>query len=545
MTVTPGTKESYIGAFLENIIYGFYVSTFVECCAILRRKQLQTLNVRKYLTATTVLMAILITTRCVIDTVRCIIALGESHFSRTRNAAEDAEQLHTVDNPGLEFGSPNTTIDIVTNTCLFLLTAVADAFVIFRTFIVWYKSWLVIALPSLLFLANLGISTWSIVGLIKFDPEDGSLFQNALFKTTIAFLSLTLCINIICTGLISFRIFHIQRRVLKLGTSRLSRLDAMKVIPIIVESASMYTLLLVGIIISLSFNSYVNYLLIDCTPPTIGLVFSYIIIRVSRGTAYGDSTDNEATGMGQTDNQTLEFNHSPNRFSRPGTDRIELDVREERVLSSTPDVLVFMGSRKLAAAEEALAKFAADIHPSSAVVPVQLDITDDGSVKAAHDFIAETLKAKGISGLDVLTNNAGTVGPGFKETYAVNVFGTVTVTTAMRSLMRDGGAILNITSLLGSIAVYTKKPGPPGPLYTAYGTSKTAVNALTVHWALEEQRNGSGIRVACIEPGFNATSMTQYNGMSPTDGCKIIVKTALEKDGRTAVFFNKDTDLEW
>ncbi|KAJ7087447.1 hypothetical protein C8R44DRAFT_900610 [Mycena epipterygia] len=416
-----------------TVFRGFYLSTFVECCAILRRKQLQTLNVRKYLTATTVLMVILITTRCVIDTVRCIIAL-----------AEDAEQLHTVDNPGLEFGSPNTTIDIVTNTCLVLLTAVADAFVIFRTFIVWYKSWVVITLPSMLFLANLGVSTWSIVGIIKFDPEDRSLFENAVFKATIAFLSLTLCINIICTGLISFRIFHIQRRVLKLGTSRRSRLDAMKVIPIIVES---------GIIISLSFNSYVNYLLIDC-----GLVFSYIIIRVSRGTAYGDSTGSEATGIGQTDNQTLEA---------------RLHRRHSQV------------------------------------------------------------------------QGAGTVGPGFKETYAVNVFGTVAVTTAMRPLMRDGGAILNITSLLGSIVVYTKKPGPPGPLYTAYGTSKTAVNALTVHWALEEERKGSGIRVVCIEPGFNATSMTQYNGMSPADGCKIIVKTALEKDGRTAVFFNKDTDLEW
>lgn len=160
-------------------------------------------------------------------------------------------------------------------------------------------------------------------------------------------------------------------------------------------------------------------------------------------------------------------------------------------------------------------------------------------------------------------SSAGTVGPGFKEAYAVNVFGTLAVTTAMRPLMRDGGAILNITSLLGSIAIYTKKPAPPGPLYTAYGTSKTAVNVLTVHWALEEERKGSGIRVVCIEPGasihepfwvfkvvnsypgFNATSMTQYNGLSPADGCKIIVKTALEKDGRTAVFFNKDADLEW
>jgi len=33
--------------------------------------------------------------------------------------------------------------------------------------------------------------------------------------------------------------------------------------------------------------------------------------------------------------------------------------------------------------------------------------------------------------------------------------------------------------------------------------------------------------------------------MSPTEGCKIIVETALEKDGKTGVFFDKDSELEW
>jgi NAD(P)-dependent dehydrogenase (short-subunit alcohol dehydrogenase family) len=39
-------------------------------------------------------------------------------------------------------------------------------------------------------------------------------------------------------------------------------------------------------------------------------------------------------------------------------------------------------------------------------VPVQLDITDEISIKNAHTFIAETLKARNISGLDVLINKS-------------------------------------------------------------------------------------------------------------------------------------------
>ncbi|KAJ7130885.1 hypothetical protein C8R46DRAFT_1015792 [Mycena filopes] len=209
-------------------------------------------------------------------------------------------------------------------------------------------------------------------------------------------------------------------------------------------------------------------------------------------------------------------------------------------LAMTPDVIVFMGSRKLAAAEEALSKFAPDIHASSSVVSVQLDITDNASIAVAHTFVAEHIQQKGAQGLDVLINNAAIGVIGFQETYNTNVFGTVAVTDAFRPLLRlsGAGAIINISSRLGSISAFTKKPAPRG-IFHAYNSSKAALNSLTVQWALEEEQQGSGVRVVAIDPGFNATNINQYAGsMSPADGCKIIVRTALEREGRTAVFFN-------
>ncbi|KAJ7118509.1 hypothetical protein C8R43DRAFT_1241862 [Mycena crocata] len=214
-------------------------------------------------------------------------------------------------------------------------------------------------------------------------------------------------------------------------------------------------------------------------------------------------------------------------------------------LSATPGVLVFMGSRKLAAAQEAIAKFAADVHPSSSVVPVQLDITDDNSIKAAHSFIADFLKKKEIPALDVLVNNAAILVGSFEEIYKTNVLGTAALTEAILPLLAKGSAILNISSDLGSIASYTPDAGRP--LYIPYASSKSALNALTVLWARQQEQNGTGIRVVSICPGLNATAATGYTsaGMSPADGCKVIVKAALEKEGRTGVFFNKDGDLAW
>ncbi|KAJ7435901.1 hypothetical protein B0H11DRAFT_2256688 [Mycena galericulata] len=65
---------------------------------------------------------------------------------------------------------------------------------------------------------------------------------------------------------------------------------SINIISILVESATMYTLFLAGALISDGLNSYVSYIMVDCIPPTIGLVFSYIIIRVSRGTSYGEDS---------------------------------------------------------------------------------------------------------------------------------------------------------------------------------------------------------------------------------------------------------------
>ena len=134
-----------------------------------------------------------------------------------------------------------------------------------------------------------------------------------------------------------------------------------------------------------------------------------------------------------------------------------------------------------------------------------LDVDDDASVSSA---VAEVEAGHGA--IDVLVNNAGVGYEGPVETIDIdnaralmetNLWGAVRTMRAVLPAMRAraSGVIVNVTSVAGRV---------PGTAYNGwYGASKHALNALSE--ALVMELDGFGVRVACIEPGFFATEITQ------------------------------------
>jgi NAD(P)-dependent dehydrogenase (short-subunit alcohol dehydrogenase family) len=132
---------------------------------------------------------------------------------------------------------------------------------------------------------------------------------------------------------------------------------------------------------------------------------------------------------------------------------------------------------------------------------VQLDVTDDSSVKNAVDHIISEAGR-----IDVLVNNAG-YGLGgaledlsmeeIKSQYETNLFGLIRVTQAVLPTMRKqrSGRILNLSSGAGIF-------GYPGG--SAYVSTKFAVEGLSESIAYELEP--FGIKVILIEPGFIRTN---------------------------------------
>lgn len=192
---------------------------------------------------------------------------------------------------------------------------------------------------------------------------------------------------------------------------------------------------------------------------------------------------------------------------------------------------------------------------------VKLDITSPADREAARTEIAER---HGV--LDILINNAavwlespsGSEPPPnrtgslpteiLERTFATNFFAPVALTQALLPLIRrsSAGRIVNVSSILASLTLHSD---PGSANYDvkafAYGASKTALNAFTVH--LAHELRDSAIKVNCIHPGWLRTEMGGADArLDLAEGSRPIVRLAcLPADGPTGRFVFDEAQLPW
>jgi NAD(P)-dependent dehydrogenase (short-subunit alcohol dehydrogenase family) len=188
------------------------------------------------------------------------------------------------------------------------------------------------------------------------------------------------------------------------------------------------------------------------------------------------------------------------------------------------------------------------------VESIALDVTDSNSISVA---VKEIEKNHGR--LDILVNNAGVLFDDvqkkpseqsldvWRKTFDTNVFGVVETTAAFLPLLKksDAGRIVNVSSILGSIALHLD---PNSAIYDfkvpAYNVSKTAVNPWTAQLAYELR--DTRIKVNTIHPGSVKTDMNAQGALDVETGAKSTVAMALiGNDGPTGSFSHLGQALPW
>jgi 3-oxoacyl-[acyl-carrier protein] reductase len=126
---------------------------------------------------------------------------------------------------------------------------------------------------------------------------------------------------------------------------------------------------------------------------------------------------------------------------------------------------------------------------------IQCDVTQPGQVESMMMEIGDKR-----GGLDILVNNSGIISDrtikkmpiqDFESVVRVNLTGTFIVTQKAAAILRNGGRIVNLSSVSGQMGLFGQ---------ANYSSSKAAIIALTKVSAREFARQN--ITVNAIAPGF-------------------------------------------
>ena len=136
---------------------------------------------------------------------------------------------------------------------------------------------------------------------------------------------------------------------------------------------------------------------------------------------------------------------------------------------------------------------------------IECDVTQPAQVEAMMKQIQDRH-----GGLDILVNNSGIISDRtikkmsmetFESVVHVNLSGTFTVTQKAGAILRNGGRIINMSSVSGQLGLFGQ---------ANYSSSKAAIIALTKVSAREFARQN--ITVNAVAPGFIDVGMSK--GMS-------------------------------
>jgi len=184
---------------------------------------------------------------------------------------------------------------------------------------------------------------------------------------------------------------------------------------------------------------------------------------------------------------------------------------------------------------------------------LKLDVANQASIQEAVKKVEADY-----GHLDALVNNAGILLErakasiesleNIRKTYEVNVFGVIATSQAFIPLLKKSTAprIVNVTSGLGSLTLHSD----PNHFYynikpLSYNTSKSAANAVTVHFAYDLK--DENFKVNSADPGYCATDLNAHSGpRTATQGSTVIIRLAtLPSDGPNGKFFDENGEVPW
>ncbi|KAF5381651.1 hypothetical protein D9615_005471 [Tricholomella constricta] len=301
-------EESKLAAiFVQTLLYGAYTVVFGMTYYVLVHKRPPGQRVKKTMLSIAILTFVLATMQVGVNYARIIKAFV---IFKDEPGGPGAFFDHLAEFTQL-FGS----------TIYIAQTIVGDSVVVLRCYLVFGRKFSIVAFPIVLLFGSTLTGGGILYSFAKVIPE-ANVFVLQLSQWFLAFLSMTLATNIICTSLVAYRIWAINRKAISFSEDSLR-----PIMLLVIESGAIYSATLITLLILYEAKSWFQYVLIDAVSPIVGLVFSMIIVRIGLGLT-------NVNGQSEAFSQTSTFRASA--FGRTKETQGRVDRVELRSFSEAP-----------------------------------------------------------------------------------------------------------------------------------------------------------------------------------------------------------------
>ncbi|KAI5835253.1 hypothetical protein K523DRAFT_291923 [Schizophyllum commune Tattone D] len=179
---------------------------------------------------------------------------------------------------------------VMGNASYVVASALADALLLYRCYIVWAEQWRIVILPVCVYLASISMS---VLLMYQVSQPATSLWHQVNFG--LAYFSLSLAVNVILTFLIAGRMLAISKRIKDtLGAQHAHTYTS--VAALVVESAAPYALTNLVFIVTYGIGSPASYALLPILSQVMCTSAMLIILRVASGRAWSAQTTDLALG---------------------------------------------------------------------------------------------------------------------------------------------------------------------------------------------------------------------------------------------------------
>jgi len=256
---------------LECSVFGIFTTLFVTAIWVLVNKP-STGRTSYLLVLTVCLMYLLAITNLTIDIYRAMHAFSSVHHGSI-----------------LGHGKLNKPTEIAKTAVFSVQAVLADGLFVWRCYIVWNKNWFIIGLPIIMILGEMASAAGLCWAFWNAQTRHVA-FESALAPWITATFSMTLATNVVCTGLIVYRIWRSQRQV----EPACKNSTFLPVMVMIIESGAIYSAALISVVVTYSAGHSAQYVLLDFLPSLIGVVFTLIVVRVGLGIGSNGSASSQS-----------------------------------------------------------------------------------------------------------------------------------------------------------------------------------------------------------------------------------------------------------